>query len=156
MPNQQDQLAAQVAELTRQVNELQDHADIHRLIDEYGKAMDERRWEDWEAVFSEDAVCHYPWGETHGRAGMGAKCEEILKDFLVTEHLSGNVLIDLEGDHARSRRNVWITCIKPDDQPGVHFTEGGVYTCEHVRTPDGWRFSRVVLSIKWAQNGEAL
>jgi len=149
-------LAAQLDELRKQVQVLQDHSAIIELIDRYGKALDEKRWEDWEDVFAEDAVTNYPWGHTEGRAGMARKAAEILKDFTVTEHLSGNILVELNGDRAKSRRNVFIVCVRPEDRPGVYFTEGGVYHCEHVRTPAGWKFSRVLLSIKWNVNGNPL
>lgn len=155
MPETPD-LATQLSVLATQVQKLQDHQDIIELIDRYGKALDEKRWEDWEDVFADDAVTHYPWGHTQGRRGMAEKAAEILKDFTVTEHLSGNILIELDGDRARSRRNVFIVCVRPQDRAGVYFTEGGVYNCEHVRTPAGWKFSKVLLTIKWNVNGDPL
>lgn len=150
------QLEAQVASLQAELRRLQDKEEIHELIDRYGAALDEKRWDDWEGTFAEEVVTDYPWGVNHGRAGMGEKAAEILKDFKQTEHLSGNVIIELDGDRATSRRNCWIICIRPEDRPGVHFTEGGVYRCEHVRTAEGWRFSRIQLDIEWAINGDAL
>ena len=147
---------SELAELKLRLHHLQDESDIHRLIDQYGAALDEKRWDDWEATFAEDVVTDYPWGHNEGRAGMGKKAGDLLIEFPVTEHLSGNVLIDIDGDKAKSRRNVWIICVRDDDEPGVHFTEGGVYTCEHVRTPRGWKFSYIRLDIKWTVNGAPL
>lgn len=152
----QDQLEAQLKSMQVELQRLQDMHEIVQLIDRYGSALDEKRWDDWENTFADDVVTDYPWGVTHGRDGMGAKAAEILKDFKLTEHLSANVIINLDGDRATTRRNVWIICVRPDDVPGVHFTEGGVYNCEHVRTADGWKFSRIALDIKWTVNGEPL
>lgn len=149
-------LEAQVKELQAKVQILEDQHEIIQLIDRYGAALDEKRWDDWENTFSEDVVTDYPWGITEGRSGIGAAAGELLKEFIITEHLSGNVVIELDGDRATTRRNVWIICVKADDPPGVHFTEGGVYHCEHVRTSSGWKFSRVKLTIKWTVNGEPL
>jgi 3-phenylpropionate/cinnamic acid dioxygenase small subunit len=145
-----------LTDILAQVQHLTDESDIHRLIDQYGAALDEKRWDDWENTFSNDVVTEYPWGRNEGKSGMGKKAGDLLADFVITEHLSGNVLIDIEGDRASSRRNVWIICVREDDVPGVHFTEGGVYTCEHVRTPDGWKFSYIRLDIKWTINGGPL
>jgi 3-phenylpropionate/cinnamic acid dioxygenase small subunit len=155
VPEQKD-LQSQLESLQQEVKQLRDAHDIIQLIDRYGSALDEKRWDDWEGTFAEDVVTDYPWGINHGREGMGQKAAELLKEFKLTEHLSANVIIEIDGDKATSRRNVWIICVRPDDVPGVHFTEGGVYTCEHVRTPEGWRFSSIKLDIKWTVNGDPL
>jgi 3-phenylpropionate/cinnamic acid dioxygenase small subunit len=150
------EIMSEVEELARTLRTVTDRLEIADLVNRYGEALDTKNFDAWEACFVEDAVTEYPWGRNESMVGLGAQAAEILAPFSATEHLTSNLHIELDGDWARSRQNVWIICVRPEDPPGVHFTEGGFYEAEYTRTEAGWRFARIRLNINWVINGDAL
>jgi hypothetical protein len=55
----------------------------------------------------------------------------------------------LDGDRATVGANLIATMVPSSDEPDAHLTIGERYRFEAVRTPAGWRFSRVEVSPVW-------
>jgi len=115
------------------VDELADKAEITEVMTRYCFAVDFREMEKLRDVFAADAEATYvlsPLGlEDVHLSGVDAIIEwlsSVLGNLgePAPRHAMTNFLIELDGDRAKSRN---------------YMGGAGLYTVEHVRTPDGWR-----------------
>ncbi|HEX2213899.1 MAG TPA: nuclear transport factor 2 family protein [Mycobacterium sp.] len=125
------------------LEEISDRLEIQLLID-YSTAIDSKRFDDLDRVFTPDAYIDYSvTGGTQGTFGeVKAWLKDVLPNFPAYYHMVGNVDIRLNGDHATSRA----ICFNPM----VMGTEGQIYFVgiwyvdEFIRTAEGWRMSKRV------------
>ena len=68
---------------------------------------------------------------------------------LLTHHVSTNHSIELNGDEATCISGMVIYRRVPDDADGTAFDTHCIYTHTLVRTPDGWKISKVKQQILW-------
>jgi hypothetical protein len=130
------------------LEEISDRLEIQQLLVAYSTAIDTRRFDDLDQVFTSDAYIDYrAMGGIDGQFPDVKKwLSEILPNFPAYSHLIGNfdvrVTRDTTGDTAKSR----ILCFNPmvlGDDGQVLFC-GLWYDDEFVRTADGWRMTRRV------------
>jgi hypothetical protein len=130
------------------LEEISDRLEIQQLLVAYSTAIDTRRFDDLDQVFTRDAYIDYrAMGGIDGQFPDVKKwLSEILPNFPAYSHLIGNfdvrVTRDTTGDTAKSR----ILCFNPmvlGDDGQVLFC-GLWYDDEFVRTADGWRMTRRV------------
>lgn len=130
------------------LEEISDRLEIQQLLVAYSTAIDTRRFDDLDAVFTPDAYIDYrAMGGIDGQFPDVKKwLSEILPNFPAYSHLIGNFDVRVTGDTAKSR----ILCFNPmvlGDEAGragqVLFC-GLWYDDEFVRTADGWRMTRRV------------
>lgn len=132
---------------------LLDRAAIGDLIDQYSFTLDAGEFDDnWAAaLFAEDIALDFPVGRFTGRAGVAAFTAEFMGRWARTHHHAANYLVTLHGDRADVVWNMIATHVHPD--PGEDAPEpfrlGGYFAGEAVRTPSGWRFTRLALRIVW-------
>ncbi len=119
--------------------DLADKAEIMELMTRYCFAVDFRDFEALREVFTTECEATYvlsPLGlglEDVHLSGADA-IVEWLSSVLgnlgepAPRHAMTNYLIEVHGDHAHSRN---------------YLASGGLYTADHVRTPDGWRAARL-------------
>jgi hypothetical protein len=83
-----------------------DERDIERALIRFARAMDDRDWNTLSNILAPDAFGDFGTGRLEGSAAI----IELIRGFLdkcgVTQHLIGNVLVDVDGDHATSRAYV--------------------------------------------------
>ena len=141
--------------------EISDRLEIQQLLTDYATAIDQRRFDDLDRIFTPDA--HIDYRAMGGIEGsypqVKAWLAEVLPIFPAYCHLNANVDIRLAGDTATSRT----MCLNPMKLPGGPGGPGGPvgpggpggpggqvlflalwYDDEFVRTPDGWRLTRRV------------
>jgi hypothetical protein len=129
--------------------EISDRLEIQQLLTDYATAIDQRRFDDLDRIFTPDA--HIDYRAMGGIEGpypqVKAWLAEVLPDFPAYCHLNGNVDIRLAGDTATSRT----LCLNPMKLPDGGTDSGGQllflglwYDDEFVRTPAGWRLTRRV------------
>jgi hypothetical protein len=130
------------------LEEISDRLEIQQLLVAYSTAIDTRRFDDLDQVFTPDAYIDYrAMGGIDGQFPDVKKwLSEILPNFPAYSHLIGNfdvrVTRDATGDTAKSR----ILCFNPmvlGDDGQVLFC-GLWYDDEFVRTDAGWRMTRRV------------
>lgn len=127
------------------LQELSDRIEIAHLLQSYTRALDERRWDDFDALFTADAHIDYSTfgGSTGGLADTKEFLAESMALFEKTQHLLGLPDITIDGDRARS--------VTPCHNPMRIGSgrEAKVMVCslwyhhELVRTPAGWRIARL-------------
>jgi ketosteroid isomerase-like protein len=131
------------------VRELHDRALIGELLLRFARALDERDWEGYAALYADDGVLQLPWGPPRPREGLAQDTEANLGRFHATQHISSNHQIAVEGDEATSRSYLQAVHVSDPEATDGHWTLGGWYDCSYRRTPDGWRFTRVAITPVW-------
>jgi ketosteroid isomerase-like protein len=135
--------------ISSSVGQIEDRADIGRLISDFGHRVDLRDFRALAALFGDDGVLRTPLGPpTRGAAEIAASLTEllpVLPEEARTYHVVSNVRIDLAGDVARAR-SMWTSVVRdPEDEPII--SNLGHYDDEFVREHRRWRFrSRTVAS----------
>jgi hypothetical protein len=150
------------ANLNDPVEQLLARTQITDLVFRLGMCLDEGRFSEMGCLFIEGATATTPGGSAEGRATIVALAERNHRPEYSTQHVSTNLLVDLDGDRATVRGNLVVQVAPPPAPvegapaatpaalaPLLGFTLGEVYRIECVRTSDGWRFSRVCTVPVW-------
>ena len=125
-----------------------DREAIRTQITRFGRYLDERRWEDYANLFSEDGVLELPVGSWTGRASILARVKEDLAGYVGTQHVSANHDVELDGDTARARTTFIATHVTAAD--GTAFWRGGgAYEIELRRVGGAWEIARMTISPAW-------
>lgn len=130
------------------LEEISDRLEIQQLLTDYSTAIDQKRFDDLDRVFTPDAYIDYRvTGGIDGRfTEVKAWLKDVLPNFPAYYHMLGNADVRITGDHATSRA----ICFNPmvmggDPKTGAQIYLVGIwYVDEFVRTADGWRMSRRV------------
>ena len=120
--------------------DLADKAEIVELMTRYCFAVDFRDFEQLRTVFATDADATYVLSPLNlGLEDVHLSGVDAIVEWLSSvlgnlgepgpRHAMTNYLIEIHGDHAHSRNYL--------------AGGGGLYTVDHVRTPDGWRAGAV-------------
>jgi hypothetical protein len=146
--------------MSNHVEQLLDRTQITDLVFRLGVCLDEGRFSEMGSLFIEDATASTPGGTAQGRNTIVALAERNHRPEYATQHVSTNLLVDLEGDRATVRGNLVVQVAPPPASdvpaptppalaPTLGFTLGEVYRIGCVRTPDGWRFAQVSTVPVW-------
>jgi hypothetical protein len=135
--------------LVLSLEEISDRLEIQQLLVAYSTAIDTRRFDDLDQVFTQDAYIDYrAMGGVDGRfPEVKAWLAEILPNFPAYSHLLGNFDVQVsrssDGDTATSRTLCFNPMVLGGEKQQVMFC-GLWYLDEFVRTPEGWRMTRRV------------
>jgi hypothetical protein len=123
------------------LQEISDRMEISDLLARYSAAIDGRRWDDLDQVFTADAVIDYSeMGGIRGSlAEQKAFLASVMPSFAGFQHLTATSTFDIVGDTARVRTICFNPMVVTDEQQ-VLFC-GLWYRDVLVRTPEGWRIS---------------
>lgn len=127
------------------IEEISDRLEIQDLLVAYSTAIDNRRFDDLDQVFTEDAYIDYrAMGGVDGRfPEVKAWLAQVLPNFPAYAHMLGNFDVRVSGDTASSRTLCFNPMVLGGDDGQVLFC-GLWYDDEFVRTADGWRMTRRV------------
>ncbi len=127
------------------LEEMSDRFEIQQLMVDYSTAIDQKRFDDLDRVFTPDAYIDYRvTGGTDGRfPEVKAWLKEVLPNFPAYYHMLGNVDIRIDGDSASSRTICFNPMIFNVEEKQILFV-GIWYVDEFIRTAEGWRMSRRV------------
>ena len=137
-----------------QLQWLVDRAQISELLVEFARALDERDWAAYAATYAADGELAISPSVAHrGRAGMAEFVAQSLSGYPGgTHHISANHSLRIDGDSATTRSYLIAAHIYELDRQAVG---AGWYDCRLTRTPDGWRFVHVALTIRYV-SGEPI
>lgn len=127
------------------IEEISDRLEIQDLLVAYSTAIDARRFDDLDRVFTADAYIDYrAMGGVDGRyPEVKAWLAQVLPNFPAYAHMLGNVDVKVDGDTATSRTLCFNPMVLGGDDGQVLFC-GLWYDDEFVRTADGWRMTKRV------------
>ena len=140
-------------ELERQVRWLMDRVAISELLHSFARALDTSDYESYAENYAEGGSIELPDPKRPGckivleKARMLEQVPASLGRYAATHHISTNHQIHIEGDAAKSRS--YLLAVHVNREPSDHWSVGGWYDCEYVRTAGGWKFNRVRLTPVW-------
>ncbi|CAN5154114.1 nuclear transport factor 2 family protein [soil metagenome] len=132
------------------LQEISDRMEIQQLLVDYSTAIDNRRFDDLDAVFTADAYIDYrAMGGIDGHfPEVKAWLAEVLPNFPAYSHMLGNLSITFAGDTAEPQTaKSRVICFNPmvlDPEAKQIMFCGLWYDDEFIRTADGWRMTRRV------------
>ena len=140
---------------------LLDRAAISDTVHAYATGLDRRDWKLYRSIFTDEIEMDF---ESVGiRAGTYdadkwvRDAQRLFRGFAATQHTSSNHVHEIRGDEATCISNMeaeHFVASEPggDDTPeGMRWTIGGYYENGLVRSPTGWKLSRVTLNVTWQQ-----
>jgi hypothetical protein len=135
------------------LEEISDRLEIQQLMVDYSSAIDQKRFDELDRVFTPDAYVDYrATGGTHGNyPEVKTWLAENLANFPAYAHLLGNFDVRIDGDTATSRTmcfNPMVFAVSEHGHAKQVMFVGIWYDDEFARTPDGWRITRRV-EVKW-------
>ena len=80
------------------VRELHDRAMISELLLRFARALDERDWAGYAALYADDGVLQLPWGPPRPREGLEQDTEANLGRFHATQHISSGAVASTSGE----------------------------------------------------------
>ncbi|MDT9592127.1 nuclear transport factor 2 family protein [Nocardioides zeae] len=135
------------------VSRLVDRAAIEDVVRRYAVGLDERRWELWEGVFTDDAVIDFTpmGGRKETPAEMRARLGAPDPEWLFAQHPVSNTVVEIDGDRAKAWSEYGVETGRRTATPGElrRMSGGGSYVDRLVRTGAGWRIAERRVSMKW-------
>ena len=136
--------------MSEALQQLIDRIEIGDVLARYSTALDSRDWDLLGEVFLPDAVCDYgSLGNPRGLDQIVTLVRGTIGDLDATQHLVGNVVVDVRGDEATADCYLISQHIRRDTPGGDHYFLGGRYSDRLVRTRDGWRIAHRTLHRMW-------
>lgn len=105
----------------------------------YAACMDMRDWAGLDRVLAADAVADFGMGPIAGRDAIVAFMRSFLDDCGPTQHLLGNIVIEVDGDTATSSAYVADLHLGTGEDSQTSYRTLGLYRDRWARTHDGWR-----------------
>ncbi|HUO04769.1 MAG TPA: nuclear transport factor 2 family protein [Candidatus Binataceae bacterium] len=130
---------------------VEDREEIRELYARYCLAIDQARYDDWRACFTEDGVFESPrFGRCAGQAGLRHFCSQYQESLggARSLHVVANISLEITGDTATGSAYFLYSHCKDGR---VQQASVGVYADELRKTPAGWRFASRLVSI-WGHN----
>lgn len=115
---------------------LDEHA-IERALILFARAMDDRDWEAMAGILAEDAEGDFGTGRVTGRSAVINLVRGYLDNCGVTQHLLGNIVIDVSGDRAISRAYIRDVHLDASNDPTTRMYTLGDYRDAWRRSADG-------------------
>jgi SnoaL-like domain len=123
------------------LTQLRDERAIERALVLFARAMDDRDWAAMAGILADDAEGDFGTGRLAGSTAI----IELIRGFLdkcgPSQHLLGNVIVDVAGDVATSRAYIRDVHLNPAADPSVRFYTLGDYHDTWRRDGDGWRLA---------------
>jgi SnoaL-like domain len=132
--------------------QLAERDEITRLVYRLGACLDEGRFDGMRDLFVDDAVASTPGGVAEGIDALIAQASRNHSPDAGIQHLITNVLVDLEGDRATVRANLFVTFARPAGESDAPSALGEVYRFVARRASSGWRLARVEAHPIWASH----
>ena len=125
-----------------------DRIEIADLFTRFARLLDEKRWADSHTVFTDDVVGHSPRsGDISGLDELVAFMRGAEVDGEHTQHLTTDLLVELDGDRAEASANSLVYFFRDGRPP--HVTSGLRLTCTVTRTTTGWRIHKTRTELVW-------
>jgi ketosteroid isomerase-like protein len=114
-----------------------DERDVARALNLFARAMDNRDWATLAEILAEDAQGDLGTGRLEGRTAIIGVIRQFLDRCGPTQHLLGNVVVDVTGDTAVSRAYIRDVHLNSTVDPATRFYTIGDYHDTWRRRPDG-------------------
>jgi len=136
-------------DLSGQVRDLTDRQELTELVSRLYVLLDEERFDELRSVYTDDVHLEFPSATMHGIDEAIAVARRRGAKYDRMQHLSTDVVIELDGDRAAVRTNHWALHVHPTQTAAEDFQAGVVHRFDAVRTPGGWRLNRGHAEVVW-------
>ncbi len=116
--------------------------EIYRALVQFARAMDNRDWDQLLDLMTEDATGSLGTGELDSPQAIVSLIRVYLDGCGTTQHLLGNILIDVHGDTATSTAYVSDMHLAAGDGPDRTFRTLGEYTDQWLCRDGVWLIKR--------------
>lgn len=125
--------------------------ELHLVLVRYARLCDERDWSLIDQVFSADASASYGGRALPDRAAILTMLRDNLGGCGPTQHLLGNLQVEITGDAVTSRIEVRAAHRGAGAKKADTYECMGHYQDRWTRTPDGWRIAhrRMVVAFEY-------
>ena len=120
------------------LEELIAERDIYRQLVKFARAMDERDWESIKSITADDIKAEFGMGEIQGSTAVIDFMRSFLDNCGITQHLLGNIIIDVVGDKATSQSYVSDMHLSKDPANDSHFRTLGDYSDKWSKVDGTW------------------
>lgn len=127
--------------MTLDLASLLDEREIGRALIGFARAMDERDWDGLRAILTPDATAELGTGPVTGPDAIIGLIRHYLDGCGPTQHLLGNIWIDVTGDTAESRAYVSDMHLGAGERQGLSFVTLGAYHDHWQRSDGSWRLA---------------
>jgi len=138
---------------------LADHVAVTELVSRMLLLVDARDWHELTSLFTRTVRVDYTslWGgepQAQTAAELAAGWRQTIGHLDATQHLAGNHIVTIDGDHATCAANVQATHVLANHSGGPTWTVGGRYDLTLDRTTAGWRISGTTLTVRWTAGNQ--
>lgn len=142
------------------IDQLNDRIAVSDVLHRYCRAIDTKDWALLATCFVEDMEADFTSfagrDVVRGRDNWLAAIRLTISGLEATQHLTGNHTIALDGDSATLRADIQAVHILANPRGDSEYTVGGWYDIDLVRTADGWRIRRYVLTTRWSRGNREI
>jgi hypothetical protein len=142
-----------------EVKALCDRLDVSDVITRYAFAVDQHDWTGLTSIFADTVHLEVPHVDSPespliSRENLVQMIHDTVSGFEATHHLIPNRLVTISGDRAscKAYANAWHT-IPTERGVADYCLVRGYYDWGLIRTPDGWRIDRLVITIAGPADG---
>lgn len=134
-------VAAQAPSPAALLAELLAERDIHRGLARFAEVLDSRAWHRLGEVFTPDALVVYSEYRAQGLEAIERHFRQFLGGCGPSQHLLGNIVIEVEGEVAHSRASVCASHLGAAPGDTREFIAFGGYRARWSRLAIGWRIA---------------
>ncbi len=145
-------------DLEERVRRLEDRVLISERVIRYALAADRRDWALFAECFTDPVYADFSgvgWeAGSISRADLVRGSAVVLNEFLHTQHLSSNHIIEFdetEPDRAVCYSSMYAQHLLDGSEGGDFYVVRGWYDNHMLRTADGWRIERLIQHVTWHQ-----
>ena len=138
---------------------LVDRQEIADLCVRYTYALDRKDWESVRACFTDDPVFVHPGGRVEGADGIVERARRALEPLDASQHLLGNVLVEMDEDHVDSATSICYfqaQHVRAGTAGGDTYIIAGSYADRLARTNKGWRIAHRDQVYLWRDGNRAV
>jgi 3-phenylpropionate/cinnamic acid dioxygenase small subunit len=141
---------------TAGLQSLLDRQEISDLLVRYTTALDAKDWELLESCFTKSPVFVHPGGRLVGFTEILARTSAALTPLTITQHLLGNLVVEVNGDTARASCYFRAQHVRTGTPGGDTYIIAGRYIDTLSRTSLGWKIAERVQSYMWRDGNPAV
>jgi hypothetical protein len=140
--------------MTRQ--DLLDRQEIAELCIRYTFALDTKDWALLASCFAPSPAFVHPGGRLEGFDEILGRTSAALNPLDATQHLLGNIDVEVDGDTARSSCYFHAQHVRAGTPGGDLYVIAGRYQDTLIRTDAGWRITERVQTYQWRNGNRAV
>jgi uncharacterized protein (TIGR02246 family) len=138
------------------LQELVDRQEVAELCIRYTVALDAKDWARLASCFAPDPVFVHPGGRLEGFDAILGRTSAALTPLDATQHLLGNIAVEVDGDRARSSAYFHAQHVRAGTPGGDLYVIAGRYQDTLVRTDAGWRITERLQTYLWRSGNRAV